>query len=56
MFALSGRTVAGAFAILLGILLLLRELGFVELDAITKFWPVALIVIGIVLMFGWSRN
>lgn len=56
MFALSGRTVAGAFAILLGAMLLLRELGFVELDAITKFWPVALIVIGVVLMFGWSRN
>ncbi len=56
MIQFSGRNILGAFLILLGLTFLLRELGFIQLDVILKFWPVALVVAGCLLLFGWGKN
>jgi hypothetical protein len=47
----SGRIFWGAALILFGILLVARNLGFVDLrDAVRTYWPVILILIGIQVM------
>jgi energy-converting hydrogenase Eha subunit E len=56
MMNISGRIVAGVFLILLGVLFLMQQLGIIQLDIIAKLWPLAIIVVGVVLVFGWSKN
>jgi hypothetical protein len=55
----SGRVFWGAALILFGILLVARNLGYVDLrDAVRTYWPIVLILIGIQVMVKstWRRS
>ena len=56
MMNITGRVAAGIFLILLGLLFLLQQFGVIQMDIIGKLWPLAIIVVGVMLVFGWSRN
>lgn len=46
----------GVVLILLGLFLLLQNLGFLSWSAIWQFWPVALILAGVALLFPQRDN
>jgi hypothetical protein len=52
----TGRKATGIFLILLGAALLLGELRLLSLEPLKRWWPVLLIAIGIVRLFGGSRG
>lgn len=46
----------GGALVVLGLVLLLNNLGWLPVDALRRFWPVALIVVGGVLLWGSFRR
>jgi hypothetical protein len=52
----TGRKATGVFLILFGAALLLGELRLLSLEPLKRWWPVLLIAIGIVRLFGGPRG
>jgi len=56
-FKIEQRAVFGIVVILVGLVLLLNSMGFIDADiSIARFWPVILIVIGIVKVINFDES
>ncbi len=55
-FAISPRLVLGMFLVAAGVLLALDRFGVIDTGPIWRFWPVVLVVLGLVKLFGSDSN
>ncbi|MEO7144274.1 MAG: DUF5668 domain-containing protein [Bryobacteraceae bacterium] len=52
----SGGIVLALFLILTGVVVLLRNLGYIWIDRVWDLWPVALIAAGLAGLVQWGRE
>lgn len=52
---MKGTTLGGLILVTLGVVFLARNLGWVSLESLHRYWPVLLIVLGAAMLLGRGR-